>query len=242
MPEPPWGNRPPRNAYEALSGFWRLGREAAKKHEQVVEAVRDAGHGKTRSQLRGLFEDEFGSRAMPPDPVWVERKLDELEWSPLERARRTTENLWLAGATLARIARSRGIPEDPAWMRPPDDADYRAWGQDDEKTPVEVDPAAVTWLERVLAGSPRRIGEMLALVDVWFDWSGDEGEEGQVAVHLGGQRVGALSSSASERFAPVMQSARELDQRPVTHAQLARATHLRPPYLLVVNVPSEARF
>jgi hypothetical protein len=240
MPDPPWGDRPPRDAFEAVRGFWRVGREAADKKKQVVQAVRDAGHGKTRDQLRSLLEDELALHGMPPDPIWVERKLEELEWSPTERIRQTAERLWLAGRALTRMAQSHGIPEAPAWMRPPEDASYRAWSSGREKTSVDIDPRAIAWLDRVLTHAPGRVGEMLALVDVWFDWDTDMGEAGPVAVYLGAQRVGMLNPSATERFIPVIQAAREQNTKPRSSAQLAKAAHLQPPYLLVVYVPAGA--
>ena len=49
----------PRDAAELVGRLWRVGREAADKKKQVVQAVRDAGHAKTRDQLRVLFEDEL---------------------------------------------------------------------------------------------------------------------------------------------------------------------------------------
>jgi hypothetical protein len=240
MPDPPWGDRPPRDAFEAIRGFWRVGREAADKKKQVVQAVRDAGHGKTRDQLRSLFEDELARSEIPPDPIWVERKLEELEWSSAERVRQTAERLWLAGGTLTRMAQSRGIPEAPAWMRPPEDASYRAWSPSREKASVDVDTGATAWLDRALTDAPGHVGDMIALVDVWFDWDTDAGEAGPVAVYLGEQRVGVLNPSATERFIPVIQAAREQNTKPRARAQLAKTAHLRPPYLLVVDVPVEA--
>jgi hypothetical protein len=240
MPDPPWGDRPPRDAFEALRGFWWVGREAAERKKQVVQAVQASAHGETREQMRSMFEDEFVRREMSPDPVWVEQKLDELEWSPSERVRQTVERLWLAGGTLTRMARSHGIPEAPDWMRPPEDAGYRVWAPNREKTTVDIDPQATTWLDRVLVNAPGRVGDMLALVDVWFDWAADADEGGSVAVYLGPRRVGVLSRRATERFIPVMQSARQQNEKPCTSAQLAKAVHMQPPYLLVVEIPTGA--
>jgi hypothetical protein len=116
----PWGERPPKAAGEFFRGLWRVGREAAEKQKQVVDAVRAASDGKTRAQVRVLFEDERRHRDMSPDPIWVERKLDELEWSDAEKAGETAKWLWAAGGTLIRMARSHGIPQPPAWMQPPE--------------------------------------------------------------------------------------------------------------------------
>ena len=122
-------------------------------------------------------------------------------------------------------------------MQPPEDADYHVWGPRREKTPVNVDPDAAPVLDRALAGAPGHVGELIALVDVWFDREHDADDDAPVAVHIGQQHVGALGQQATEWFIPVMQSATERGAKPRAKAQLAKATHLQPPYLLVVDVP-----
>jgi len=237
MTDPPWGDRPPRDAFEAVGAFWHKGREVADERKRVAQAVRDAGHGKTRAQLRSLLEEELNRREMPSDPIWVERKLDELEWSPGERAKQTAHRLRLVGGALGRIAQSRGIPEAPEWMRPPDDAGYHVRGPHREKTPVDVDPDAALVLDRALAGAPGHVGDMIALVEVWFDREAGAEEDAPVAVRIGAHSVGVLDSQATKRLIPVMQAAAERGEKPCARAQLAKAMHLRPPYLLVVDLP-----
>jgi hypothetical protein len=122
-------------------------------------------------------------------------------------------------------------------MQPPEDASYHAWAPRGEKTPVDVDPRASPWLDRALASAPGHVGELIALVDVWFDWAISADEDSPVAVHLGREKVGVLNPDATERFIPVMQSAAKRDAKPRARAQLAKARHLQPPYLLVVDVP-----
>lgn len=238
MTDPPWGEHPPKDALEAVRGLWRAGREAAERKRQVVEAVMSASAGKTRAQMRALFEDELCRRKTSPDPIWVEQKLDELEWSETERIREKAERIWFAGEVLTRMARSRGIAEAPAWMRPPENANYRVWAPNREKTAVEIDPQSTGWLDRALAEAPGRAGKMLALVEVWFDWDTDPAAGGLVAVHLGAQRVGRLSLHASKRFVSIMRSAHEQEEaKPFATAELAKAAHLKPPYLMVIEVP-----
>lgn len=237
MTDGPWGDRPPRDASELVRGLWRVGREAADKKKQVVQVVRDASHGKTRDELRDLFEDQLARHDMPADPIWVERMLDELEWSSGERVRHTAQRLLLAGGALGRIAQSHGIPEAPQWMQPPEGADYHVWGPHREKTPIHIDPDATGVLDRALTDTPARVGELIAHIDVWFERDADAGEDAPVAVHIGRQRVGVLSPQATRWFIPVMQSATERGAKPRAKAQLAKATHLQPPYLLVVDVP-----
>jgi hypothetical protein len=237
MSDPPWGSEPPQSGSEFVRVLWRAGRDSADKKKQVVQAVADASHGQTRDQLRALFVEESARLGVPRDPIWVERALDELEWSPAERARQTARGLLIAGKGLTRLARSRGIPEAPSWMQPPPTAGYHVWAERREKTPVAVDADVTSWLDRVLSSAPAHVGHVLALVDVWFDWTAPRGERAAIAVYIGAQKVGALDQLATERFVTVMESARERNTKPRASATLAKAEHLTPPYLLVVEIP-----
>ena len=194
--------------------------------------------GKSRDELRGDFEAELARRELPQDPIWVERKLDELEQSPAEGARKKAQNLLLAGSALGRLARSRGVPEPPAWMTPPADASYHGPPRRGDKVPVELDRDATALLDRALASAPGHVGDLHALAPVWFDWSAGGEEGGQVEVYLGHTRVGVLDRRSSESFAPVMRAAAEQDCKPQGTSQLARAEHLDPPYLLVIDLPA----
>ena len=142
----------------------------------------------------------------------------------------------LAGVALGRMVQSHGLPDAPQWMDPPSDATYWVPAGLSEKTAVDLDPEAHAWLGRALASTPRRVGTLLAIVDVWFSYDAASGDGGRVIVHLGEQRVGLLMDAASERFAPVMESAANRHAKPRATAQLAEALHRRPPYLLVVDV------
>ena len=220
-----------------LRELWQTGRQAGVKKKQVVEAVRAVGHGKTRGQLWTLFEEEMDRHGVPRNPIWVEQKLDELEWSPGDRGRETLRRLGLAGVTLGRMVQSHGLPDAPQWMEPPPDATYRVPAGLSEKTAVDLDPEAGAWLDRALVSTPRRVGTLLAIVDVWFSHDAASDDGGHVIVHLGVQRVGTLNEAASERFAPVMKTAASRDAKPRATAQLAEAMHRRPPYMLVADVP-----
>jgi hypothetical protein len=232
-----WGGEPPKSGGEFFRRLWDVGREAAAKKNAVVQAVSGLRQGKTRDQLRGLFEEEMDRRAVPRDPIWVEQKLDELEWSSADRARETVHRLGIAAATVGRIAQARGFPDAPEWMQPPEDASHWAWTPDPEQMPVDIDPQATVWLDRALASAPRRIGNLTALFDVWFDRQ-LAGEGHLVTVNLGAHRIGTLNRDASQRFMSVMEAAADRHMKPRTNAQLARAAHLIPPYLLVVDVPA----
>jgi hypothetical protein len=231
------GGPPPSSAGEAVGRLWRVGREAAEKKRQVIDAVRLAREGKTRDELRSDFEAELARRRMSQDPIWVERTLDELEQSPAAKIQQKAQNVLLVGSTLGRIARSRGIPDPPEWMNPPDEASYYGPPRRGDKVPIEVDRGSVGWLDRALESAPGRVGDVQAVVPVWFDWDTGQSDPRCVAVYIGSTRVGALDRKASESFASVMKAAEERGGKPRGMSALARARHLDPPYLLVVDLP-----
>jgi len=241
-PEEFWGDQgPPSSGREALTRLWQIGRDAADKKREVRDAVRAERDGKSRDELRRAFEIELTQRGMPQDPSWVERTLDDLELSSAEKRLRDARNLLLVGRTLGGLARSRGIPEPPAWMQPPEQASYQAPGGGNE-VPVVIDPDQTGHLDRVIASAPGHVGNMAALVPVWFDWDSDHPGAPRVAVHIGSTRVGALDRNPSQAFAPVMRAAEERDAKPREEASLERAKHLDPPYILAVTLPAEGWF
>lgn len=239
-PEDFWGDGgPPSSAGEFVGRLRQIGREAAAKKRQVTDAVRLGQEGKSRDELRRDFEAELAQQRMPRDPIWVEQTLDELEQSPADRVRRTAENLLVAGTTLARLARSRGMPDVPEWMNPPEEANYYGPVRRGDKVPVEVDRDATGCLDRALKSAPGHIGDIQALVPVWFDWDNHPEDPPRVGVYIGATRVGALDRKSSESFAAVMKAAEERGGKPQGMSPLARAKHLDPPYLLVVALPAQ---
>ncbi len=204
----------------------------------MLEAVRAAQQGKSRDELRSAFEAELTRRGMPRDPIWVERTLDDLELSSGEKRLRDARNLLLVGRTLGGLARSRGIPEPPDWMQPPERASYHYLDERD-KVPVEIDPDQTGRLDDVIASAPGHIGDIGAVLPVWFDWEPEGEGARRIAVYIGSGRVGALDPGSSETFAPVMRAAEERDAKPRAQASLERANHLDPPYLLVVALPAD---
>lgn len=236
MSHHPRGDAPP--SPDVLRKIWHSAREATQKRKQVVQAVRAARQGMTREQLRDLFEGELARREMPADPMWVEHRLDELEWSAGERMRHRAEGAVLAVEFVGRV-RQRVVQkrEAPKWMEPPGEASYLMSARRCEKTRVDLDPGAAACLDQALASATVGAGERYAQVTVWFDSPSDAGTDGLIAVHLGQHSVGVLSRDASERLAPYLGAAAERGAKPRAPADLAKAAHLHPPYLLVVAVP-----
>jgi hypothetical protein len=72
---------------------------------------------------------------------------------------------------------------------------------------------------------------------VWFDWDTDGEDTRRVDVYIGSTRVGALDRKSSESFSSVMKAAEERGGKARSMSPLARAKHLDPPYLLVVDLP-----
>ena len=72
---------------------------------------------------------------------------------------------------------------------------------------------------------PGHVGDMQALVPVWFDWDADAQDRRRVGVYIGSTRVGALDRKSSESFAAVMKAAEERGGKPRSMSPLARARH-----------------
>jgi len=215
----------------------QMGRATVARRREAAEAVRRRSKGKSREELRHDFDSEFAERGLQRDPLWVERTLDDLERSPAQRALQKAQDMALAGSALGRMARSRGFPEPPDWMRPPENASYHGPPRRGDKVPVELDPAVTGLLDRVLEGAPGHVGDVRAAVPVWFDWDSGESEPRRVDVYVGTTRVGALDSSSSQSFSAVMKAAEESGGKPRELAELARVQHFDPPYLLAVKLP-----
>ena len=216
-----------------------MSRAVVAQRRDAADAVRRGSKGKTRDELRRDFDSEFAERGLRRDPIWVERALDKLEQSPAERALQKAQEMALAGSALGRMARSRGFPEPPDWMRPPERASYHGPPRLGDKVPVELDPAITGLLDRTLESAPGHVGDLQAAVPVWFDWDSDDNQTRRVGVYVGAARVGVLDPSSSESFSAVMKAAEERGGKPRDLAQLARVKHLDPPYLLVVKLPAE---
>jgi hypothetical protein len=90
---------------------------------------------------------------------------------------------------------------------------------------------------RTAVSAPGHVGDIQALVPVWFDRYTDAEDLRRVGVYIGATRVGALDRTSTESFGAVMKAAEERGGKPRSMSPLARAKHLKPPYLLVVDMP-----
>jgi hypothetical protein len=121
----------------------------------------------------------------------------------------------------AELARQR-MQRDPIWIE-------RALDELEESSADQLSKNAQNLLL-----APGHVGDTQALVPVWFDWDTDGR---RVGVYVGSTRVGALDRKSSESFGAVMKAAEERGGKPRSMLPLARARHLDPPYLLVVDLP-----
>lgn len=233
-----WSSRgeTPDGAGELFRSLLAAGRERAAERDRVVETVRAQAGTKSRDELRALFESELDRQGVPRDPIWVERQLDELTATPLERSRRIAKGFGLAATSLPKLLRGFSDapqPETPAWMRKPARARYWAYAPEAVKVAVRLDRSAAGLLERVLAGAPQRVGNEVAVLEVWFD---RDRSDGKTAVFVGEERVGNLEESPPHGLRTQMDAADRLEESTYASATLARARHLDPPYLLVTEI------
>src|ERR1700754_3363768 len=101
MSGPPW-DEPPEGA-ESFGGLPEAGGARPRQLEAVEAAVRAQADGKDSDELRSCFEAELDAHRLPRDPLWVERKVEEIEASPLDCVREIGKGLALAVTTLPRI-------------------------------------------------------------------------------------------------------------------------------------------
>jgi len=230
-------DEPPESAREFFRGLLAAGKDAAAQKAAVTDAVREKAAGKSRDALRVVFATELDRQGVPRDPIWVESKLDELEGSPTERARKVGKGVALAATMLPKLLRglggADGNMEPPEWMRRPAEASYWGWAPGAVKRIVQLEAHSVALLERVLREAPQRVGHEFGVFEVWFDRATDDGP---IVVFLGQERVGVLESHPPHGLGVQISAAQESGAKAFTTASLARARHLTPRFLLVVDV------
>jgi hypothetical protein len=125
---------------------------------------------------------------------------------------------------------------DPAWMKTPERAAYPVQLSGRERVAVQLDPAAITWLDSAMSASGPVMARMRP-VEVWFGSDHEQASSvSRLSVHIGSERVGELDAKTTERFRPVLEAAAERDEDPWTDAHLTRIPGPTP-YLLDVLLP-----
>jgi hypothetical protein len=241
-PEPPTGpvgpriRRPEEPTREDQARRLRVRREAE-------EAVRHNRDGKTRDQLREMLTAELVRREVKEGPFAIEMMLDRILVSenPISRARSTLSGLKAAAALVTgvvKLLRDPETKEQPEWLEPPPRATHQIWADHRNAVGVELDPAAETWLDRVLNEAAAIIGDMTT-VKAWLTWDPEPQEpSSRLAVHIGAARVGVIPEADVRLFQTAMDSASRSDGVPFTPAALHRRKS-SPRYVLEVWAPQE---
>lgn len=106
---------PPRRVASEREPISKLWHEARARND-AVQAVRSAGPGADRAELRTRLERELAGRGLTESPLWYEQPLDQLGASRAEEAQRTAEG-WkaLGPPTACRATREIG-GRQPNWI------------------------------------------------------------------------------------------------------------------------------
>jgi hypothetical protein len=145
--------------------------------KEALEAVRAAGNDQSRDELRARLEQELSERGLSTEPLLVERQVEMIlaEREPFGKARfalRTLKALKDSqasrGSPLKQAIERPNEPDDePDWLKPPDRAAYPVWSAGPKRTPVELEPTARKWLERIEASDPGHLAGSREL-EVWL--------------------------------------------------------------------------
>jgi hypothetical protein len=216
--------------------------------KSAVEALKRAGDGHDRAELRSMLKSELAERGVSMDPLGVEQAIDQLWISHGERAREGAEALRTVGKiglAVANAIRKRELPElpdmsVPEWLEPPARAVYAVPQRDDpghQWTAVHLDQGNTDWLQRVYAAVPRLV-EIVesATFDAWLDWTHPQDRSGGLQVYFGERRVGLLDEEATAAYRDVADAAAHREEFPCVEARLT-PIRAEDNYLLEVALP-----
>lgn len=221
----------------------------ARARNGAVEAVKRAGDGHDRAELRAMLESELAERALAMNPLQVEQAIDQVGISPAERARQGAQALKMlgkVGLTVANAIRTREIPDlpdmsVPEWLEPPARAVYAVPQIRDpghQWTAVRLEDSSDEWLQRVHAAVPRLLKSVeSATFDAWLDCSPEDDGAGPFGVYIGDRRVGWLDEDATAAYSPVMEAAALRDELPCVGARLT-PIGAEADYLLEIAIPA----
>jgi hypothetical protein len=239
-----WRNSPP---LPGLAQFAAENMPEIQARREAVRAVRAASAGKSRDELRDLLHRELVDREVSMQPVAFEQTIESLATAhePFGKTRITVRGLralWdLAHSTspIHRMVSDQPDEEpddhpDPAWMTTPERAAYPIRASGRERVAVQLDPAAVRWLDGVLSASGPVMDRMRP-VEVWFAADEPSGGLQRLSVYIGSKRVGELDADATERFRGALEAAAERHEDLWTDAHLTRLPGTR--HVLDVPLP-----
>ena len=244
LPEPPGGPVGERRHFDNQAPTVADIRREQRAWREAVDAVRRAGRGKNRDELRELLAAELAGRGLTEPPLTIEMQLDGLQAAtspPLERVRlgfRGLKGLVNVVGSVRKVM-TDSLPPTPQWLEPPARASYPVPTNHRDWVEVDVDPTAAAWLDRVLAGAPIRTNDTVNL-DAWLRWDSEPPTaDTRIALHIGDERVGHLDSATDVLFRPEMTAAARREELPVIRA---RVTQLRDPsrHLIEIAVPRQS--
>ncbi len=206
-----WKSQPTRSFSEFFFDEDRKTKARADQQarKEALEAVRTAGNDQDREELRARLEQALSERGLSTEPLLVERQVEMIlaEREPFGKARFALRTL----KALKDSQTSRGSPlkgaierpnephDQPDWLKPPDRAAYPVRSVSPQRTPVELDPAARGWLERIKDSDPGHLAGSRS-VEVWLTRdSGNPADASRLAVHIGAERVGTLRADVEEQ-------------------------------------------
>ncbi|HTC60809.1 MAG TPA: hypothetical protein VK691_11915 [Solirubrobacteraceae bacterium] len=215
----------------------------------AVEALKRAGDGHDRVELRSMLKSELAERGVSMDPLGIEQAINRLWVSHRERAREGAQALKTVGKiglAVANAIRTHELPElpdmsVPEWLEPPAQAVYAVPQRDDPGprwTAVLLDEGNTAWLQSVYAAVPRLV-EIVesATLNAWLDWAHPRDRSGPLQVHLGERRVGLLDEEATAVYRDVADVAAQREELPCVEARLT-PIRVEDNYLLEVALPA----
>jgi hypothetical protein len=244
LPSAPPPHRYARSERRSVTETWH----EIRARNAAVEALKRAGAGHDRAELRSMLKSELVERGVGMDPLRIEQAIDQLWISHGERARegaKALKTVGRIGLAVANAIRTHELPElpdmsVPEWLEPPPQAVYAVPRRDDpghQWTAVHLDAGNTDWLQSVYAAVPRFV-EIVesATLDAWLDWEHPQDRSGPLQVHLGERRVGVLDEEATAVYRDVADAAAQREELPCVEARLT-PIRAEDNYLLEVALP-----
>jgi hypothetical protein len=245
LPSAPPPRRYARSERRSATDTWH----EVRARKAAVEALKRAGDGHDRRELRSMLKSELAERGVTMDPLGIEQTINQLWISHGERARNGAQALKTVGKiglAVANAIRTHELPElpdmsVPEWLEPPPRAVYVVPRRDDpghQWTAVLLDEGNTDWLQRVYAAVPRLV-EIVesATLDAWLDWPNPQDRSGPLQVHLGERRVGVLDEEATAVYRDIADAAAQREELPCVEARLT-PIRAEDEYLLEVALPA----
>jgi hypothetical protein len=206
---------------------WRQSKERSAQLKAARAAVEKQRLGKSRDELRVLYEAELAARRLTGQPRATELVLDRIEaGSPAEKRAVGWRAMGeIAGLVTTTVKDLKAIGQPPAaWLEPPLAASYEVLHRHGEWFAVETDPLAQPVLDRALEGVVHGSWrDDRVNFDAWLTAANDEAAgTRRLGVHVGVVAVAQLSQEDSDRFATAFDAAATRGELPFMAARITR--------------------